>query len=321
MLSQFVEVGSVRRLGRAFEYARIAFTQSRFSIFRDSSRNPFAKASRVSVLDFLKLNNAPTLTTLSLLKEGEIGDVDGYRVECVRHKRLSHQEWARLHDYCPGFPAAAFITDILVTVAERPINAPSNPLELTASLITLLLFERSVEGYLRLYADPFLKVVRRKIEAQGILEFENVGFMVYVTVFAEFRSTKFWRHFDSQKFGAIRVVEMAPRVGGWARTDANDMMRGRLGNSKVVWTCVWHVVSAAFPKPLSSRMASGMSGGAEGGVRRIFCWVNPEVDRACLGNSTMNAFGTGGDSAQLPMPGGGFHALGFVWHGGTPLLE
>ncbi|KAF6158921.1 hypothetical protein GIB67_012338 [Kingdonia uniflora] len=76
---------------RSFEYARIAFSQSRFSIFRDSSRNRFVNASRVSVLDFLKLNNASTLTSLSLLKanwamkscEGEIGDVDGCRVECV----------------------------------------------------------------------------------------------------------------------------------------------------------------------------------------------------------------------------------------------
>ncbi|KAF6173775.1 hypothetical protein GIB67_007451, partial [Kingdonia uniflora] len=66
--------------------------------------------------------------------------------------------WARQHDYCPGFLAVAFITDIPVTVAERPINEPSNPFELAASLITLLLFERSVEGYLLLCADPFLKV-------------------------------------------------------------------------------------------------------------------------------------------------------------------
>ncbi|KAF6173888.1 hypothetical protein GIB67_039839 [Kingdonia uniflora] len=48
--------------------------------------------------------------------------------------------------------------DIPVTVAERPINAPSNPFELTASLITLLLFERSVEGYMLLCANPFSKV-------------------------------------------------------------------------------------------------------------------------------------------------------------------
>ncbi|KAF6170615.1 hypothetical protein GIB67_020177 [Kingdonia uniflora] len=48
--------------------------------------------------------------------------------------------------------------DIPVTVPERPINASSNPLELTASLITLRLFERSVEGYLLLCADPFSKV-------------------------------------------------------------------------------------------------------------------------------------------------------------------
>ncbi|KAF6139870.1 hypothetical protein GIB67_009717 [Kingdonia uniflora] len=75
----------------AFEYARIAFAQSRFSIFRNSSRNFFVKASRVSVLDFLKLNNTSTLTSLSLLKAnwamksyvGEIGDVDGCRVECA----------------------------------------------------------------------------------------------------------------------------------------------------------------------------------------------------------------------------------------------
>ncbi|KAF6150773.1 hypothetical protein GIB67_020856, partial [Kingdonia uniflora] len=40
----------------------------------------------------------------------------------------------------------------------RPINTLSNPLELTASLITLLLFERSVEGYLLLCTDPFSKV-------------------------------------------------------------------------------------------------------------------------------------------------------------------
>ncbi|KAF6134194.1 hypothetical protein GIB67_013591, partial [Kingdonia uniflora] len=66
--------------------------------------------------------------------------------------------WARLHDYCPGFLAVAFITDIPVTVAERPINAPSNPFELSASLNTLLLFERSVEGYLLLCDDPFSKV-------------------------------------------------------------------------------------------------------------------------------------------------------------------
>ncbi|KAF6135574.1 hypothetical protein GIB67_015427 [Kingdonia uniflora] len=76
---------------RAFEYARIEFVQSRFSIFRDSSRNRFVKASRVSVLDFLKFNNASTLTSLALLKadwamkscEGDIGDVDCRRVECV----------------------------------------------------------------------------------------------------------------------------------------------------------------------------------------------------------------------------------------------
>ncbi|KAF6154406.1 hypothetical protein GIB67_028298 [Kingdonia uniflora] len=42
--------------------------------------------------------------------------------------------------------------------AERPINAPSNPFEQTSSLIILLLFERSVEGYLLLCADPFSKV-------------------------------------------------------------------------------------------------------------------------------------------------------------------
>ncbi|KAF6150611.1 hypothetical protein GIB67_022223, partial [Kingdonia uniflora] len=40
----------------------------------------------------------------------------------------------------------------------RPINAPPNPFELTASLITLLLFERSIEGYLLLCDDPFSKV-------------------------------------------------------------------------------------------------------------------------------------------------------------------
>ncbi|KAF6142515.1 hypothetical protein GIB67_039479, partial [Kingdonia uniflora] len=66
--------------------------------------------------------------------------------------------WAKLHDYCPGFPAVAFITDIPVTVAERPINTLSNLFELTASLITLLLFECSVEGYLLLCADSFSKV-------------------------------------------------------------------------------------------------------------------------------------------------------------------
>ncbi|KAF6151370.1 hypothetical protein GIB67_040643, partial [Kingdonia uniflora] len=40
----------------------------------------------------------------------------------------------------------------------RPINTPSNPFELTASLITHLLYECSDEGYLLLCADPFLKV-------------------------------------------------------------------------------------------------------------------------------------------------------------------
>ncbi|KAF6156273.1 hypothetical protein GIB67_008043, partial [Kingdonia uniflora] len=40
----------------------------------------------------------------------------------------------------------------------RPINASSNPFELTASLITLLLFKCSVEGYQLLCADPFSKV-------------------------------------------------------------------------------------------------------------------------------------------------------------------
>ncbi|KAF6151491.1 hypothetical protein GIB67_016303 [Kingdonia uniflora] len=53
---------------------------------------------------------------------------------------------------------AAFITDIPVTVAERLINAPSNPFELIASLIKLLLFECSVVGYMLLCANPFSKV-------------------------------------------------------------------------------------------------------------------------------------------------------------------
>ncbi|KAF6170616.1 hypothetical protein GIB67_020178, partial [Kingdonia uniflora] len=66
--------------------------------------------------------------------------------------------WARLHDYCLGFLAAAFITDISVTVAERPINTPSNSSELTASLITLLLFKLLVKKYLLLCDNPFLKV-------------------------------------------------------------------------------------------------------------------------------------------------------------------
>ncbi|KAF6156279.1 hypothetical protein GIB67_008049, partial [Kingdonia uniflora] len=40
----------------------------------------------------------------------------------------------------------------------KPINTLSNPFELTASLITLRLFKRSVKGYLLLFADPFSKV-------------------------------------------------------------------------------------------------------------------------------------------------------------------
>ncbi|KAF6170968.1 hypothetical protein GIB67_014785 [Kingdonia uniflora] len=88
-----------------------------------------------------------------------------------RHNKLSHQEWARLHNYCPGFSIAAFITDIPVIVAGRPINAPSNPFELTTSLITLLLFERSVEGYLLLCADPFSKVyLLSRLRLQEFLE-------------------------------------------------------------------------------------------------------------------------------------------------------
>ncbi|KAF6152525.1 hypothetical protein GIB67_035095, partial [Kingdonia uniflora] len=40
----------------------------------------------------------------------------------------------------------------------KPINTLSNPFELTASLITLLIFERLVEGYLLLCVDSFSKV-------------------------------------------------------------------------------------------------------------------------------------------------------------------
>ncbi|KAF6175709.1 hypothetical protein GIB67_022711 [Kingdonia uniflora] len=53
---------------------------------------------------------------------------------------------------------STFITDIPVTVAERPFNMLSIPFELIASLITLLLFERSVKGYLLLCVDLFSKV-------------------------------------------------------------------------------------------------------------------------------------------------------------------
>ncbi|KAF6145160.1 hypothetical protein GIB67_020351 [Kingdonia uniflora] len=136
MLSRFVKVDSVRRLGV-------------FAGFLESFEVDIAVDLREHLFEYLGFVED---------EEGEIGDVDGYRVECVRLKRLRHQEWARLHDYCPGSPAMAFITDIPVTVAERLINVPSNPFELTASLITLLLFERSVEGYLLLCVDPFSKV-------------------------------------------------------------------------------------------------------------------------------------------------------------------
>ncbi|KAF6138969.1 hypothetical protein GIB67_010695 [Kingdonia uniflora] len=54
-------------------------------------------------------------------------------------------------------------------------------------------------------------------------------------------------------------------------------MRGRWGNSKVAGSCMWPVFGTIFPEPLLSGTASGMSGGAEGRVRRIFCGVNPEV--------------------------------------------
>ncbi|KAF6172031.1 hypothetical protein GIB67_029449 [Kingdonia uniflora] len=92
-------------------------------------------------------------------------------VDSERHKRLSHQEWAKLHDYCPGFLAATFIMDINVTVAERPINVLSNPFQLTASLIALLLIKRSVEGYLLLCADPFSKVyLLSRLRLQEFLE-------------------------------------------------------------------------------------------------------------------------------------------------------
>ncbi|KAF6134739.1 hypothetical protein GIB67_002140, partial [Kingdonia uniflora] len=40
----------------------------------------------------------------------------------------------------------------------RPINVPSNPFELSTSLITLLLFKRLVKGYQLLCSNPFLKV-------------------------------------------------------------------------------------------------------------------------------------------------------------------
>ncbi|KAF6142108.1 hypothetical protein GIB67_037026 [Kingdonia uniflora] len=58
----------IKRGSMEFEYASIAFMQSRFSIFRDSLRNLLVKASSVSLLDFLKLNRASTLTSLYLLK-------------------------------------------------------------------------------------------------------------------------------------------------------------------------------------------------------------------------------------------------------------
>ncbi|KAF6166443.1 hypothetical protein GIB67_034994, partial [Kingdonia uniflora] len=72
----------------------------------------------------------------------------------------------------------------------------------------------------------------------------------------------------------------------------HNRMRGRLGNSKVARSNMWNIFSTTFPKSLSSGTTPRVSGGAVGGVRRVFCRVNPEVDRASQGNNTGGAFNT-----------------------------
>ncbi|KAF6152926.1 hypothetical protein GIB67_039633 [Kingdonia uniflora] len=200
MLSRFVEVGSVRRLGvfarslESFEvdiavdlrehlFECLGFVEdecvySDFSIFVEGELGDEELRFKVCVVIFAELegteiggrgrlvmsmvagSNVWYIFSIALPDSVSSGTTFAESVfdRPRRHKKLSHQEWARLHDYCPGFLVAAFITGIPVTVAERPINAPSNPFELAASLITLLLFERSVKGYLLLCAEPFSKV-------------------------------------------------------------------------------------------------------------------------------------------------------------------
>ncbi|KAF6144869.1 hypothetical protein GIB67_001880, partial [Kingdonia uniflora] len=70
------------------------------------------------------------------------------------------------------------------------------------------------------------EVVNRGVEAQEVLEFEDMAFGVSVTVFAEFGGTKVREYFDSQKFKADRVIEAVPGVYDGAR--ANEIWRQTL---------------------------------------------------------------------------------------------